>query len=157
MCGFVDEQINVKFPKLIWSVNAGLDNICRSPIAEAVLHAAIVKDGLQAEWHVDSAAIEAWHLGAPPDERALRVLQKNKIEYHNRARRLKREDFEKFDFIVGMDQSIMASLRLLEPHYAKAKLLMLGDFMFGLKPSERIIDDPYYVSWYIYQHNIVTP
>ncbi|XP_064550414.1 low molecular weight phosphotyrosine protein phosphatase 2-like [Drosophila montana] len=121
-----------------------VDNICRSPIAEAVLRDIIVKDNLHSNWRVDSAAIEAWHLGARPDDRALSVLRQHNINYHSCARRLTPEDFEKFDYILGMDQSILASLKLLQPYYAKSQLLMLGDFLFGLKPNERIIEDPYY-------------
>ncbi|EDV90684.1 low molecular weight phosphotyrosine protein phosphatase 2 [Drosophila grimshawi] len=122
-----------------------VDNICRSPVAEAVMRAVIAQNGLQYEWHVDSAAIEAWHVGAPPDPRVLSVLGQHKIVYNGCARRLVADDFQKFDYIFGMDHSNMASLRLLEPHYAKANLLLLGDFLFGLKPTERIIDDPYYL------------
>ncbi|EDW14732.1 low molecular weight phosphotyrosine protein phosphatase 2 [Drosophila mojavensis] len=135
----MDDKTNKKYVLMVC-----VDNTCRSPIAEAVLHDMIVKQDLQAEWDVESAAIEAWHVGAHPDERALSVLHKHKIKYTNLVRRIKLEDFEKFNYIVGMDQSIMASLKLLEPHYAKAKLLMLGDFLIGLKPDERFIEDPYY-------------
>lgn len=123
-----------------------VDNISRSPIAEAVLHDAIYKLGLQNEWRVDSAAIEGWNLGARPDPRALSVLRHHNIEYCSRARRLDLDDFEKFDYILGMDQSNMASLKLLMPHYSNATLLLLSDFLFGFDPNNRAIEDPYYVN-----------
>lgn len=121
-----------------------VDNISRSPIAEAVLHDVICKLGLQNEWKVDSAAIEGWNLGAKPDPRALKVLRQHNIKDYSCARRLVVDDFEKFDYILGMDQSNMASLKLLMPHYSNAKLLLLSDFLFGFKPNNQAIEDPYY-------------
>ncbi|KAH8295426.1 hypothetical protein KR018_011016 [Drosophila ironensis] len=117
-------------------------NICRSPIAEAVMRDVIAGAGLQREWHVDSAGLEGWHSGCRPDERALHVLAQHNIESHHCARVLASEDFQKFDYIFGMDRSNMAALRRMAPSYSTAKVLLLGDF--GLKPDERILEDPYY-------------
>ncbi|XP_022227937.2 low molecular weight phosphotyrosine protein phosphatase 2 isoform X2 [Drosophila obscura] len=118
-------------------------NICRSPIAEAVMRDVIARAGLQKDWHVESAAIEGWHHGSRPDERALRVLAKHNIECTSVARQLQPKDFVRFDYILAMDRSNMASLKHLAPKYSRAKLLLLGDF--GLKPDERSIEDPYYL------------
>ncbi|KAH8360123.1 hypothetical protein KR093_010869, partial [Drosophila rubida] len=118
-------------------------NISRSAMAEAVLGDIIRKSGLQSEWQVDSAAIEGWHLGEKPDPRALNVLGHHKIKYNACARRLDIDDFEKFDYILGMDQSNMASLKLLKPHHSNSKLLLLSDFLFGFQ-TNRVIEDPYY-------------
>ncbi|XP_044314460.1 low molecular weight phosphotyrosine protein phosphatase 2 isoform X1 [Drosophila rhopaloa] len=98
--------------------------------------------GLQGEWHVDSAGIEGWHCDRRPDERALNVLARHNIDYNGRARVLIPEDFLMFDYIFGMDRSNLAELKRMTPDYATAKVLLLGDF--GLKPDERIIEDPYY-------------
>nr|XP_036674631.1 low molecular weight phosphotyrosine protein phosphatase 2-like [Drosophila suzukii] len=117
-------------------------NLCRSPIAEAVMRDVVQKAGLQGEWHVESAGIEGWHCGCRPDERALNVLARNNIEYYSHARVLTPGDFLKFDYIFGMDRSNLAALKRMAPDYATAKVLLLGDF--GLKPDDRIIEDPYY-------------
>lgn len=122
-------------------------NICRSPIAEAVMGEVILRAGLQKEWHVESAAIEGWHSGCPPDERALSVLSKHNIYYTGHARVLTSDDFMKFDYIFGMDRSNLAALKRIAPSCGTAKVLLLGDF--GLKPDERIIEDPFYVSFYL--------
>ncbi|EDW42275.1 low molecular weight phosphotyrosine protein phosphatase 2 [Drosophila sechellia] len=117
-------------------------NLCRSPIAEAVMRDVVARAGLQGEWHVESAGIEDWHSGRRPDERALNVLARHNIDYHGKARVLAPEDFFEFDYIFGMDLSNLAALRRMAPKGATAKLLILGNF--GLKPDERIIEDPYY-------------
>nr|XP_017103086.2 low molecular weight phosphotyrosine protein phosphatase 2 isoform X1 [Drosophila bipectinata] len=117
-------------------------NICRSPIAEAVMRDVISREGVQKEWHVESAGIEGWHSGCLPDERALKVLARHNIKYHNCARVVNIDDFFKFDYIFGMDRSNLAALKRIAPSYGTARVFLLGDF--GLKPDERIIEDPYY-------------
>ncbi|XP_017084647.1 low molecular weight phosphotyrosine protein phosphatase 2 [Drosophila eugracilis] len=117
-------------------------NLCRSPIAEAVMRDVVQRAGLQGEWHVESAGIEGWHCGCSPDDRALNVLANHNIQYCGAARILTPEDFLKFDYIFGMDRSNLAALKRMAPDYSTAKVLMLGDF--GLKPDERVIEDPYY-------------
>lgn len=58
-----------------------LGNICRSPIAEAVLQDAIIKRGLQDKFFVDSCGTGSWHVGNNPDSRAMATLKKHKVEY----------------------------------------------------------------------------
>lgn len=100
--------------------------------------------GASDEWKVDSAALGSWHVGNPPDHRALKIMQNHNINYKNKARQIKKDDFLQFDYIFGMDEENMSELRNLSPANSKAKLLLLGDF--GLDKSDRIIVDPYYVS-----------
>ncbi|XP_039965377.1 low molecular weight phosphotyrosine protein phosphatase 1-like [Bactrocera neohumeralis] len=119
-----------------------LGNICRSPIAEGVMIETIENAGVSADWKVDSAAIGGWHVGNSPDHRALKIMQNHNINYKNKARQIKKDDFLQFDYIFGMDEENMCDLRRLAPTNAKAKLLLLGDF--GLQKSDRIIEDPYY-------------
>jgi len=99
--------------------------------------------GLSKEWSVDSAAIGSWHVGSSPDSRALSTMKKHGLPYTNRARQIKKQDFEEFDYIFGMDDENMDDLKRLAPPNSKAKLLLLGDY--GLERKDRIIEDPYYV------------
>ncbi|EDW84576.1 uncharacterized protein Dwil_GK13060 [Drosophila willistoni] len=118
-------------------------NLCRSPMAEAVMREVISRAGLEKDWHVDSASIEGWHTGSQPDSRVLNILSNHNIEYkYHQARQLTEDDFVKFDYIFGMDPNNMESLKRMAPQYATAKLLLLGDF--GLHPDNRVIEDPYY-------------
>ena len=56
-------------------------NICRSPIAEAVLLHLLDQEGLEDDWVVDSAATHSWDVGQCPDPRALNIMKKYKILY----------------------------------------------------------------------------
>lgn len=121
-----------------------LGNICRSPAAETILKEQIKKLDLQDEIEVDSAGIGAWHVGQLPDRRMRDVGAKYGYVINSRARQVKREDFAKFDFIIGMDRQNVAELKALakNPH-EKGKILCLGDYICQhLRYHE--VPDPYY-------------
>lgn len=48
-----------------------LGNICRSPVAEGVLRARIEASSLAGRIELDSAGTGDWHVGDPPDRRAI--------------------------------------------------------------------------------------
>ena len=52
-----------------------LGNICRSPMAEAVIRARVDDAGLGALVLVDSAGTDGWHIGEDADPRALQTLR----------------------------------------------------------------------------------
>lgn len=118
-----------------------LGNICRSPIAEAVFAEAVKKRGQADAWFVDSAGTAGYHVGSKPDSRAIKTLEENSVPWNHRARLLCEEDFEKFDYIFGMDHSNIRDIEEEAPEGSKAKILMLGDFD---PKKEGIIQDPYY-------------
>uniref|UniRef100_A0A182UZS7 DNA topoisomerase I n=1 Tax=Anopheles merus TaxID=30066 RepID=A0A182UZS7_ANOME len=120
-------------------------NICRSPIAEAVFIKAIDTAGVADQWEVDSAAIGSWHVGRSPDHRALATMKKHDLPYSNKARQIKKADFEHYDYIFGMDGENIADLKERAPKGdSKAKILLLGDF--DPQQPGAIIRDPYYDS-----------
>ena len=54
-----------------------LGNICRSPMAESVCRHILESQGLQDQFHVDSAGTAGYHIGKSPDPRTLKVLEKH--------------------------------------------------------------------------------
>ena len=48
-----------------------MGNICRSPTAETVFRACVERAGLQDRLTIESAGIGDWHVGQPPDDRAI--------------------------------------------------------------------------------------
>lgn len=100
------------------------------------------------QWEIDSAAIGSWHVGRSPDERALDTMKKHNLPYSNKARRIHKDDFKKFDYIFGMDEENIEDLKGLSPKDATAKILLFGDFD---PEGDRIIRDPYYVSNFFYR------
>ncbi|KAM0792779.1 hypothetical protein ACM66B_002549 [Microbotryomycetes sp. NB124-2] len=114
-----------------------LGNICRSPMAEAVLQDLAEKRGLDVK--VDSAGTAGYHIGEEPDERTVATCKKHGVPIDSLARQLERADFDKFDYIVGMDEMNMENIRRIQPTGSKAKVAMFGEYGDG-KP----IRDPYY-------------
>jgi protein-tyrosine phosphatase len=77
-------------------------NICRSPLAEGILKDKLNKYHIKAE--VDSAGLEEFHVGDPPDARAIATAAKRRIDISgHRVRLFEKEDFTRFDRIYIMD------------------------------------------------------
>lgn len=78
-----------------------LGNICRSPMAEAVMQHHINARGLDIQ--VDSAGTGGWHAGESADPRTIAALRPHGISCPSRARQLTSQDFQDFDLILAMD------------------------------------------------------
>lgn len=117
-------------------------NICRSPTAEAVLRALAEKQGLGDRLIVDSAGIEAYHVGAPPDARSQDHARRRGYELGAlRARQVCAADFEQADWLLAMDRWHLAALKRRSASGRQAALRLLMDF--APKPGAEV-PDPYY-------------
>jgi protein-tyrosine phosphatase len=106
-----------------------LGNICRSPTAEGVMRALVEQAGLQDRVEVDSAGTGAWHVGNPPDARAVAAARARGIGLDGRARQIRREDFDDFDLMLAMDSENMRELRRLAPgRREREKVRLLREF-----------------------------
>jgi protein-tyrosine phosphatase len=122
-----------------------MGNICRSPTAEAVLRAQAERAGLRDRLLIESAGIGDWHVGQPPDDRAIAHARRRGYELDRlRARQVGRDDFARFDFILAMDLRNLRDLQSLLPADYTGHLGLLLDFapMLGL----REVPDPYFGS-----------
>ncbi|MBM6385556.1 MULTISPECIES: low molecular weight protein-tyrosine-phosphatase [Paenibacillus] len=119
-----------------------LGNICRSPMAEAVLRHKIEERGLQHQIQVDSAGTGDWHIGKPPHEGTRKLLDSYQISYADMAaRQFGSADFNQFDYIVCMDDSNIANVRKITGG-AEADIMKFMDLL----PNEslREVPDPYF-------------
>lgn len=120
-----------------------MGNICRSPTAEALLRQLAPQLAPEFEFEIDSAGTHGYHTGAPPDERSQRAARLHGIDMSDlRARRLVSNDFERFDWIIVMDETNRRDARALAPRNARAQLARLLDF--APEQSLRDVPDPYY-------------
>jgi protein-tyrosine phosphatase len=88
-------------------------NICRSPMAEAVLRAALVDRGLADRVTVDSAGTHAYHVGEDADRRARAVLAEHGFPLNHRARQVRPEWLTERELVLAMDDGHLRSLHLL--------------------------------------------
>lgn len=114
-------------------------NICRSPTAHALLLHKARAAGLDVE--VDSAAISSEEWGRPADARSVAEAKRRGIAMHDhRARQVRREDFARFDHVIGMTADHCDDLRRLAPQHAD-KVRMLMEFAGD---GEVDVPDPWY-------------
>lgn len=118
-----------------------LGNICRSPMAEFVFRDLVQKRGLGERFSVASAATSTEELGNPVHPGTRRRLEREGIStYGKTAVQLCRRDYQKYDYLIGMEQrNLRGMLRILgeDPEEKVRRLLDFTD-------SPRDIADPWY-------------
>lgn len=118
-----------------------LGNICRSPMAEAVFRDMVEKAGLKEQFEIDSAATSSWEIGNPPHHGTRNKLKQVGISTNGMvARKLTKADYDKFDYIIGMEsENIHNILKIIEKNNSE-KVFRLLD----LSEKPRDIADPWY-------------
>ena len=120
-----------------------LGNICRSPTAAGVFADAVARAGLAARIHVDSAGTGDWHVGRPPDTRAIAAARDRGYDLSGlRARQVRRSDFSRFDWILAMDRANLTALKALRPPAYAGHLGLFLELAPELGIAE--VPDPYY-------------
>ena len=119
-----------------------LGNICRSPMAEFIFKKLIKEKGLENEFYVESAATSSWEIGNPIYPPAAKKLAEHGISAKGkRARILEKTDHEKFDFIIGMEDSNIKEIKRIVRCENSDKIYKLLDFAGGGN-----IADPWYTN-----------
>jgi protein-tyrosine phosphatase len=121
-----------------------LGNICRSPAAEGVMKHYVEQQGLSHLFYINSAGIGGWHTGQLPDKRMRVQGAARGYLFDHRAQQVRREDFLRYDYIIGMDEENIYDLRRLAPDKKQAeKIICLADYLQKYA-GEPTIPDPYY-------------
>ena len=119
-----------------------LGNICRSPLAEFYFKDLVAKHNLSAEFYIESAATSYEETGNPVHPGTRKKLAAAGISCAGKtARCMEREDYRKFDYLIGMDSmNIRNMMRILggDPEGKVSKLL---DFT---ERTGQDIADPWY-------------
>ena len=98
-------------------------------------------------FHVDSAGTHAYHVGDAPDLRAQKAARDRGVELkHLRARKVRQDDFEHFDYILVMDEENHAMMDQACPEDHKHKIRYFLDYAPHL--NQREVPDPYYGGTY---------
>lgn len=93
-----------------------LGNICRSPTAEGVFRERVARAGMADRIVVASAGIGDWHVGEPPDRRAIEHAARRGYDLRKlRARRVCEDDFQRFRWILAMDRNNLRELAAMRP------------------------------------------
>ena len=118
-------------------------NICRSPTAEGVFRHYILDAGLSDMIESASAGTHGYHIGEPPDPRTVATAKRRGFDLSaQRARKVRKEDFEVYDLILAMDGDHFAHLESLRPNTARAQVKLFLDY--HPERTSKDVPDPYY-------------
>lgn len=120
-----------------------MGNICRSPTAEAVFREIARREFSAIALEIDSAGTHGYHVGDPPDPRSIEAGRRRGYDLSAlRARRVTRDDFYRFDFLLAMDDDNYARLLEIAPptEVHRAQLFL----ELAAHPHRRDVPDPYY-------------
>lgn len=117
-------------------------NICRSPMAEFVMKDLVQKAGLEAQFHIESAATSTEEIGNPVYPPARRKLAEHGIDCAGKtARQLTNADYDQFDLLIGMDQANLRNMHRICGGDFDGKLHLLMEYA-GRPDAE--VADPWY-------------
>ena len=131
-----------------------LGNICRSPMAEAVLLQRIKEAGLDAQITVDSVGLGDWHIGQPPHHGTQEVLRRHGVPFAGVARQISSDDLQRARYIIAMDQQNIEGLRALLGSEVHPRLHRLLEFTQTKSPIN--VPDPYFEDNFDYVYELVT-
>lgn len=120
-----------------------MGNICRSPIFELVARQQFSQAGLLDYAEFDSAGTHSYHIGEPPDSRALKAARSRGYTLSvSTARQLDQEDFAYFDHLFFADKTnLLFAYSICAPNMRYKFSLILDVLpMF----SGQDVPDPYY-------------
>jgi protein-tyrosine phosphatase len=120
-----------------------MGNICRSPTAEGVVRRLWLDTAQDLLLEVDSAGTHDYHVGDPPDPRAIAAARRRGIDLSGlRARQLSASDLERFDLILAMDDENRRHVLALAGPASRAEVRLFLDY--APEQELREVPDPYY-------------
>ena len=116
-------------------------NICRSPMAEYVMKDLVKKSGYEGSFYIASAATSLEEIGNHIHHGTRTKMREVGIPTDNRvAVQLKRSDYDKYDYIIGMDRWNYKNILRIVGEDTEGKVSLLLEFA----GSSRDIADPWY-------------
>ena len=116
-------------------------NICRSPMAEFVLKGMTEKRGIADQFQIASAATSTEEIGNPVHYGTRNKLKQYGISTAGKyAVQLTKKDYQKYDYILGMDQWNIRNISRIVRTDPEQKVHLLLDYT----NDPRDIADPWY-------------
>ena len=120
-----------------------LGNICRSPMAHMVFQNMVNEKGVESEFEIDSAGTEGYnemcHAGIHRGTKE--ILNRKNIPFEEHySRRIKKSDYEYYDYIIAMDEENIYDIQSIVGKDKDNKIKRLLDY----SNNPRNIRDPWY-------------
>jgi len=118
-----------------------LGNICRSPLAEVVVHNAAKQRGLDGRYSFTSAGTGSWHIGHGADPRSAETARRHGLDLDShRAQQVTARNVGNWHWYVAMDHDNRADL--LAMGAPEERVLMMRQFESDAFVPD--VPDPYY-------------
>lgn len=116
-------------------------NVCRSTMSQFVFQNMVNKCGKQDKFQIDSAATSREEIGNGPHYGTVRKLKREGVPVlHHRARQMTRQDYDRYDYLIGMDSANIRNMNRICGGDPEGKIYKLLDFA----GEARDIADPWY-------------
>ena len=116
-------------------------NICRSPMAEFVLKDMVKKRGIEKVFFISSAATSTEEIGNSVHRGTREKLKQYGISTEGKyAVQLKRQDYQKYDYILAMDKANVKNIQRIVGEDSQNKVHLL--LSYAEKNTD--IADPWY-------------
>lgn len=116
-------------------------NICRSTMSQFVLQHMVNTMGIADQFYIDSMATSTEEIGNPPHYGTVKKLKEVGIPVlPHKARQISWADYDRFDYIIGMDEWNMRNLNRILKGDPDGKLYKFKTFA----GSNEDIADPWY-------------
>ncbi len=120
-----------------------MGNICRSPTAEGVFRRLVAERAPGLDVEIESAGTHDYHVGDPPDRRAIAAAARRGIDISSlRARAVEQADFARFDLLIAMDRLNREVLLDRSPQQYRDRVRLFLEFAPEIDEDD--VPDPYY-------------
>lgn len=92
---------------------------------------------------IDSFGTSGWHIGDSPDSRSASTCRKHGVPVNHAAQQISAKDFERFDYVIAMDESNKSDLLHMRPRNCRTVVKMFGEWRTDPQYSV-VVADPYY-------------
>lgn len=92
---------------------------------------------------IDSYGTSNYHIGDDADSRSIKTCKKHGIIIDHTGQQIQRSDYNKFDYIIGMDSSNKSDLVYRKPSDYKGVIDIFGKWRTDTS-FDKIVSDPYY-------------
>jgi protein-tyrosine phosphatase len=119
-----------------------LGNICRSPMAAAIMSGKI-ESIAQPKIHIESAGTSSWHVGQGPNPQSKKAWEAQGYRYNHVASQFTQERLKQADLVLAMDQENFRNIMSLSSDQDDArKIFLMRDFEMGADEGSEV-PDPY--------------
>lgn len=120
-----------------------MGNICRSPSAEGVFRDMVKEHNLSQFFYIDSCGTHGYHTGQAPDSRSQHAAMRRGIDISQQtARTIEQNDFNRFDYILVMDNHNRSFLQSMADEVYLNKIHLFLEYAENCKLIE--VPDPYF-------------